>query len=81
MTVTTPAQRAAIERSRERAATRQRQIEEDVLWLHSGGVHPEWWPSKVGVPSLSALEKRMRAYPEIRSAISHAMNSAGSPKK
>ena len=69
----TPAQQAVIDRNREQAAARQRQIEEDVLWLYSGGVHPEWWPDRVGVPSLSALEKRMRKYPEIRARISSAM--------
>ena len=76
-----PAQVAARARAVEAAQERQRQIEEDILWLHENGVHPEWWPDRVGVPTLSALEKRMRAYPEIRSAISHAMNSAESPKK
>ena len=68
-----PAQVAARMRASEEAQERQRQIEEDVLWLHKNGVHPEWWPDRVGVPSLSALEKRMREYPEIRARISSAM--------
>ena len=68
-----PAQVAARARAVEAAQERQRQIEEDILWLHENGVHPEWWPGRVGVPSLSALEKRMREYPEIRARISSAM--------
>lgn len=68
-----PAQVAAHARATEAAQERQRQIEEDTMWLHENGVHPEWWPDRVGVPSLSALEKRMRKYPEIRSRISSAI--------
>lgn len=36
---------------------RREQIIEDALWLHEGGVHPVWWPSRVGSPSLGALSK------------------------
>ena len=61
----------------EAAAERQAQIEEDVEWLDRQGVHPEWWPQRVGTPSLSALEKRMRGNPVIRQKIQRAMSHAG----
>lgn len=76
-----PAQIAARARAAEAAQERQRQIEEDCLWLYKNGVHPEWWPPKVGLPTLSAVEKRMRNYPEIRRAIGTAMILAESSKK
>lgn len=76
-----PAQVAAHARASEAAQERQRHIEEDILWLHKNGVHPEWWPDRVGVPSLSAVEKRMRNYPEIRRAIASAITLAEACKK
>lgn len=71
-----PAQRAARQRQSERARRRQREVEEEVLWMDECGLHPEWWPAKVGVPTLSALEKRMRGHPRIRAKIHSAMDYA-----
>lgn len=71
-----PAQRAARVRQSERAKERQQEIEEEVLWMDKCGLHPEWWPAKVGVPTLSALEKRMRGHPTIRAKIHSAMDRA-----
>lgn len=71
-----PARRAARVRQSERAKTRQQEVEEEVLWMDECGLHPEWWPAKVGVPTLSALEKRMRSHPRIRAKIHAAMDFA-----
>lgn len=76
-----PASAAASQRARERAAKRQKEIEEEIVFLHEHGLHPEWWPAKVGLPTLSAVEKRMRKYPEIRSAIGSAMALAKASKR
>ena len=76
MTALTPARAAASQRARDRAAKRQKEIEEEIIFLHEHGLHPEWWPAKVGVPSLSALEKRMRGHPRIRAKIHSAMERA-----
>lgn len=69
-----PKTRASIE-----AEERQARIEEGVLWLDECGIHPEWWPEKVGVPTLSALEKRMRGHPRLRAKIHAAMDRARDP--
>lgn len=42
---------------------RREQVEvmaENCRWLLKNGVHPVWWPKRVGAVSLGALEKRLR---------------------
>ena len=42
---------------------RREQVErmaEDCRWLLKNGVHPVWWPERVGAVSPGALEKRLR---------------------
>lgn len=44
---------------------RHEQVErmaEDCRWLMKNGVHPAWWPKRVGAVSLGALEKRLREH-------------------